>query len=76
MVMNDPRAKKYFAKMPHVDQDPTHALWWKYADKPFDQKTFDAVTSGAFFQKTTYAQAKNPPKGSFADVMINQMYKD
>lgn len=76
MVMNDPRAKKYFVKMPHVDQDPTHALWWKYADKPFDQKTFDAVTSGAFFQKTTYAQAKNPPKGSFADVMINQMYKD
>ena len=76
MVMNAPRAKKYFAKMPHVDQDPAHALWWKYADKPFDQKTFDAVTSGAFFQKTTYAQAKNPPKGSFADVMINQMYKD
>ena len=76
MVMNDPRAKKYFAKMPHVDQDPTHALWWKYADKPFDQKTFDAVTSGAFFQKTTYAQAKNPEPGSFADVMINQMYKD
>ncbi len=75
MVMNDPRAKKYFAKMPHVDQDPTHALWWAYADKPFDQKVFDEVTSGAFFQKTTYAQAKNPPKGSFADVMINKMYK-
>ena len=76
MVMNDPRAKKYFAKMPHVDQDPTHALWWAYADKPFDQKTFDTVTSGAFFQKTTYAQAKNPEPGSFADVMINKMYKD
>lgn len=76
MVTYDPRAKKYFAKMPHVDQDPTHALWWAYADKPFNQKTFDKVTSGAFFQKTTYAQAKNPPKGSFADVMINKMYKN
>ena len=75
LVMNDPRAKKYFEKMPHIDQDPTHALWWAYADKPFNQKVFDEVTSGAFFQKTTYAQAKNPPKGSFADVMINKMYK-
>ncbi len=76
LVMNDPRAKKYFAQMPHIDQDSTHALWWSYADKPFNQKTFDEVTSGAFFQKTTYAQAKNPPKGSFADVMINKMYKN
>lgn len=75
LVMNDPRAKKYFAEMPHIDQDPTHALWWAYADKPFNQKVFDEVTSGAFFQKTTYAQAKNPLKGSFADVMVNEMYK-
>ena len=75
LVMNDPRAKKYFAEMPHIDQDPTHALWWAYADKPFNQKVFDEVTSGAFFQKTTYAQAKNPPKGSFAVVMVNEMYK-
>ena len=70
MVENDPRAKKYFAQMPHVDQDPTHALWWEYHDKPFDKKTFDEVTSGAFFQKTTYQQAKNPIPGSFADEMI------
>ncbi|MBP3397713.1 MAG: hypothetical protein J6K82_02175 [Alphaproteobacteria bacterium] len=70
MVMNDPRAKKHFAKMPHVDQDPTHALWWAYAEKPFDKDTFEKVTSGAFFQKTTYKQAKNPPKGSFADEML------
>lgn len=70
LVENDPRAKKYFAKMPHVDQDPTHALWWNYHDKPFDKKVFDKVTSGAFFQKTTYQQAKNPIPGSFADEMI------
>ena len=34
--MNDPRAKKYFAKMPHVDQDPTHALWWDYSSFPLN----------------------------------------
>lgn len=73
LVMNDERAKKYFAKMPHVDQDPTHALWWSYQHKPFDKKTFDKVTSGAFFQKVTYRGSDNPVPGSYADVMINEM---
>lgn len=76
LVMNDPRAKKYFAKMPHVDQDPTHALWWDYKDKPFDKKTFDEITSKTFFQKTTYKGIDNIIPGSFADEMINKMYKD
>ncbi len=70
MVENDSRAKKYFAKMPHVDQDPTHALWWDYHDKPFDKETFNRVTSGAFFQKTTYHQAKNPKPGTVAAEML------
>ena len=73
LVMNDERAKKYFAKMPHVDQDPTHALWWAYQDKPFDKKVFDDVTKDSFFQKTTYRGSDNPVPGSFADVMINKM---
>ena len=75
LVENDERAKKYFVKMPHVDQDPTHALWWAYGDKPFDKKVFDEVTSGAFFQKTTYNSpwAKNIVPGTFADEMINKI---
>jgi len=71
LVTNDPRAKKYFAKMPHVDQDPTHALWWKYGKAQFDLKEFKKVTSGAFFQKTTYKGTIIP--GSYADEMINRM---
>lgn len=73
LVMNDERAKKYFAKMPHVDQDPTHMLWWDYQNKPFDQHVFDQVTSGAFFQKLTYRGSDKPVPGSFADVMMNKM---
>ena len=73
LVMNDERAKKYFDKMPHRPQDPTHALWWAYQNRPFNQETFDQVTSGAFFQKTTYRGSENPVPGSFADVMINKM---
>ena len=75
LVHNDPRAIEYFAKMPHVDQDPTHALWWAYGSKPFNQEIFDRVTSGAFFQKTTYNSpwVKHIQPGTFADVMINKM---
>ena len=75
LVQNDLRAKKYFAKMPHVEQDPTHALWWRYGAKPFNKKIFDDVTSGAFFQKTSYKSpwVKNVESGTFADAMINKM---
>ena len=75
LVTNDARAKKYFAKMPHVDQDPTHALWWAIANEPFSKKLFDEYTCDAFFQKTTYNSpwAKNPIPGSVADTMINKM---
>lgn len=75
LVENDERAIKYFDKMPHIDQDPTHALWWTYGDKPFDKKVFDKITSGAFFQKTTYNSpwAKNIVPGTFADEIINKM---
>lgn len=73
LVMNEKRAKKYFAEMPHVDQDPTHALWWRYQNEPFDKKVFDEVTRGAFFQKTTYRGTDKIVPGSFADEMINKM---
>ena len=73
LVMGNKTAQKYFDKMPHAAQDPTHALWWTYKDELFNQKKFDDVTSGAFFQKTTYRGSDNPIPGSFADVMINKM---
>lgn len=60
LVENDARAKKYFAKMPHVDQDPTHALWHKYKHEQYDEKLFKKLTAGAFFQKCAYADAPLP----------------
>ena len=73
LVTGNKTAKKYFDKMPHVAQDPTHALWWAYQNKPFDEKVFKDVTKDSFFQKTTYRGSENPVPGSFADVMINKM---
>jgi len=78
LVQTDATAAKYFNEMPHIDQDPTHAVWWDIANKPFSQELFDKYTRDAFFQKTAYNApwAKNPIPGSVADVMINQMFKE
>lgn len=73
LVENDPRAKKYFAEMPHVDQDPTHSVWHTYKNKPFDKKKYKELTSGAFFQKTSYSDPIQP--GTYADAM-SKMYKE
>lgn len=70
-VENNPKAAALFGRMPQISQDPTHALWWNYRDKPFSQEEFDRVTAGSFFQKTEYKSrsASVPVPGSFSDVM-------
>ena len=73
LVENDPRAIKYFAEMPHIDQDPTHAVWHVYKHRPFDKKLYNKLTKDAFFQKCAYAD--KPLPGTFAEAMSN-MYKD
>ncbi|MDR1337532.1 MAG: capsular polysaccharide synthesis protein [Rickettsiales bacterium] len=72
LVENDPRAKKYFAEMPHVDQYLTHILWHAYKYRPFDRKKFEELTAGVFFQKISYNDAVK--RGTYADAMT-QMYK-
>ncbi len=73
LVENDPRAKKYFAEMPHVPQDPTHAVWHVYKHQPFDEKLYKKLTKDAFFQKCAYAD--KPLPGTFAAAM-SKMYND
>jgi len=72
LVTYDERAKKYFAQMPHVSQDPTHVLWAEYRNKPFDKTEFDKMAKDACFQKLTY-RVNNVIPGSFIDVITNEM---
>lgn len=76
LTENNEAAAARFAEMPKIEQDPTHALWWDYRDKPFDRELFDRLCAGAFFQKTEYksSSASRPIAGSFSDVMQNKMY--
>ncbi|MDE6377429.1 MAG: capsular polysaccharide synthesis protein, partial [Duncaniella sp.] len=66
-------AARHFAAMPKVDQDPTHALWGEHANDDYDEETFAALTSGAFFQKTNYKdkRLKDLKPGSIAEHILN-----
>lgn len=70
-VEENAQAAAGFAKMPKQDQDPTHTVWDAHKGEPFDEKKYHEWTSDTFFQKTEYKTktAKNPPEGSFAEVI-------
>ena len=73
VVEYNPKAAGLYARMPHVDQDPTHAIWYGCPDDPFDARKFMEITSAAAFQKTDYKsrRAAKPVPGSNADHIVN-----
>lgn len=73
VVHNNEEAARLFAQMPKMVQDPTHTIWHKLKNDPFDRETYDRLCREAVFQKTDYRSeaAKNPIPGSYADYIIN-----
>ena len=73
VVQNNKKAAECFAKMPSVNQDPTHTIWFGHASDPYDEVLFNELASAAVFQKTEFKSetAKNPQPGTFADKLIN-----
>ena len=71
-VAANPRAAELYAEMPHLVQDPTHVLWYEWADRPYDEAKLHEICARALFQKTDYksSSARNPIPGSFADTML------
>ena len=74
LAETNPYAAELIEKMPHVDQDPTHALWGDHCTDPYTPANFRQLTSGAFFQKTNYKDKRleRLPSGSMAEYLINQ----
>lgn len=72
-VEANPRATELYAQMPALVQDPTHVLWFGYADKPYDEALLHEICAQAVFQKFDYKSpyAKAPVPGSFADHLIS-----
>ena len=73
VVENNEYAKSMFEAMPHIDQDPTHTIWYLYKDRPFEAERYAELVKGACFQKTAYRDknATNPIPGSYADYIVN-----
>ena len=71
-VQENPRAAELYAGMPSLVQDPTHLLWYGYADKPYDEAILHAICAKALFQKTGFksSSATSPVPGSFADHLL------
>ena len=68
----NPRAAALYAEMPSLIQDPTHVLWYGYADQPYDEEHLHAICAEALFQKLNYKtpSASKPVPGSFADHIL------
>lgn len=72
-VKNNNQANLLFNKMPKIDQDPTHRLWYSgFKNAPFSPDKWKEATKGTFFQKTSYKDpsATNPLEGSIAEYLI------
>ena len=71
-VRENARCAALFGAMPCLDQDPTHFLWFEYADKPYEEALLHAVCAKALFQKTDYksSSATAPIPGSLADHLL------
>jgi len=71
-VRENARCAELFKAMPCLDQDPTHMLWYAYADQPYDEAVLHQVCAEALFQKTDYKSdsAVRPIPGSLADHLL------
>lgn len=75
LVRNNKEAAALFDKMPKLEQDRSHDLWYKIGNEPFDEKRYREMANSIFFQKCSYkkgggALTKILP-GSMADYVIN-----
>lgn len=72
LVENNSSASELFNKIPYVEQDPTHVLWYKYRDHTYSEKLFFEATKDTFFQKTNFKarSAKYPKNDSIAEFII------
>lgn len=72
VVEEDACAAQAFAQMPHLPQDPTHALWFLHGDDPYEPARWEELCALAPFQKTEYKsrKARKPHPDSFAEHLI------
>lgn len=53
-VTNNEEGATLFAEMPHIEQAPTHRLWFDHMNEPYERSRYQQITGDTFFQKTSY----------------------
>lgn len=68
LVEHNAHAEKLYAKMPKIDNDMAHDLWYGHRDEPYSPGLWKEVTEKAMFQKTEYKSesANSPAPGTVA----------
>lgn len=69
----NPTARFLIERMPHEDQDATHALWGDHCTDTYTEASFERLTRDAFFQKTNYKdkRLRNMPGDSMAAYILD-----
>ena len=71
LISNNFLARQYFDKMLHIDQDPTHVLYYQYLDKCYNHNEFKEITKDSFFQKCCHHADNIPKPGSYLEYILN-----
>lgn len=73
IIENNREAARLFDRMPKINQDPTHFLWFRDRNKPYSEQLYREATEHTFFQKTNFKckDAVNPAPGTVADFIVN-----
>jgi len=70
LVSNNKIANELFNKMLHINQDPTHILYYQYSDIHFNKDDFKKITKGVFFQKCCHHADNIPKPNSYLDFVL------
>lgn len=80
LVRENKDARRLFEQMPKMVMDPTHLLWNKTGNLPFEKKLYEEMCRDAFFQKCSYKPQRRGVNeiipGSMADITINGLHPD
>ena len=76
LVENNEAAAEEFRKMPKIDNDAAHELWFVHRDEPYSPELWKEVTRKAIFQKTEYrsGSANSPAPGTMAWHLIKSSH--
>lgn len=76
LVENNEAAAEEFRKMPKIDNDAAHELWFVHRDEPYSPELWKEVTRKAMFQKTEYRSeaANSPAPGTMAWHLIKSSH--